>query len=90
MNTETFVEYAKKLIREYIENSIYSLVVFDEGFDIYVVWQCKTLQNYKALLVTSLHDGMYYEVTYNGDKEDFYLDVYEKVENKRTNIKAFR
>ena len=51
-------------------------------FNIYVVWQCKVLQNWKFLISTSLIDGMYYEVTYNGDKDEWYLDAYKKFENK--------
>lgn len=27
-------------------------------------------------------DGMYYEITYNGDKREAYLDAYKKWENK--------
>ena len=27
-------------------------------------------------------DGMYYEITYNGDKQELYLDAYKKWENK--------
>lgn len=50
--------------------------------DVYVVWMCKTLQNSKALLSTNVPDGLYYELTYNGDKEEMYLDVYKKWENK--------
>ena len=38
--------------------------------DVFVVWFCKTLQNHKALLSTTVSDGMYYELTYNGDKQD--------------------
>lgn len=49
--------------------------------DVYVVWTCKTLQNFKALLSTTVSDGMYYEITYNGDKKEFYLDAYKKWEN---------
>lgn len=49
--------------------------------DIFVVWSCKTLQNNKALLSTTLSDGMYYEYTYNGDKDELYLDAYKKWEN---------
>ena len=41
--------------------------------DVYVVWSCKTLQNSKALLSTTVPDGMYYELTYNGDKHELYL-----------------
>lgn len=49
--------------------------------DVYVVWFCKTLQNWKALLSTTVSDGMYYEVTHNGDKGETYLDAYKKWEN---------
>jgi hypothetical protein len=50
------------------------------------VWLCKILQNNKALLSTTLPDGMYYEVTYNGDKQEFYVDAYQKVENYTVSI----
>ena len=49
--------------------------------DVYIVWFCKTLQNFKALLITIMSNGMYYEVTFNGDKNEYYLDVYKKWEN---------
>lgn len=49
--------------------------------DVYVVWFCKTLQNWKALLSTNVRDGMYYEITHNGDKNETYVDVYKKWEN---------
>lgn len=50
--------------------------------DVYVVWFCKTLQNWKVLVSTTLPDGQYYEVTHNGDKKETYLDVYKKWDNK--------
>ena len=50
--------------------------------DVFVVWYCKTLQNAKALLSTTVSDGMYYELTYNGDKKELYLDAYKKWENR--------
>lgn len=51
------------------------------GYDVYVVWECKTLQNNKALLGTSFPDRMYFEFTWNGDKQEGYLDAYTKVSN---------
>ena len=51
--------------------------------DVYVVWFCKTLQNWKAMVSTTVSDGMYYEVTYNGDNKETYLDAYKKWENVR-------
>ena len=50
-------------------------------FDVFIVWKCKTLQNWKWLISTTLPDGMYYELTYNGDKDEFYLDAYKNFEN---------
>ena len=49
--------------------------------DVFVVWYCKSLQNHKALLSTPVSDGMYYELTYNGDKNELYFDAYKKWEN---------
>ena len=49
--------------------------------NVYVVWFSKTLQNWKALVSTTLPDGMYYEVTYNGDMKETYIDAYKKFEN---------
>ena len=49
--------------------------------DVYIVWFCKTLQNFKVLLSTTLPDGMYYEVTFDGDKNKYYLDAYKKWKN---------
>lgn len=49
--------------------------------DVFIVWFCKTLQNWKALVSTTVPDGVYYEVTHNGDKGETYLDVYKKWEN---------
>ena len=50
--------------------------------NVFIVWFSKTLQNFKALVSTTVSDGMYYEITYNGDKKEVYLDAYKKWENK--------
>ena len=49
--------------------------------DVFIVWFSKTLQNWKALVSTTVSDGMYYEITHNGDKDETYVDVYKKLEN---------
>lgn len=49
--------------------------------DVYIVWFCKTLQNWKALASTKIPDGMYYEITHDGDKNKTYVDVYKKWDN---------
>ena len=55
----------------------------DAEFQVFIVWKCKILQNWKYLISSTLPDGMYYELTYNGDKQEWYLDAYKKFENRR-------
>ena len=76
-------EKAKRLVVDYFNERVEKT----DGFkitveDVYVVWFCKTLQNWKALLSTNVSDGMYYEITYNGDKKETYFDAYKKWENR--------
>ncbi len=81
MGNETFLEKCKEIVRNYtIEHMDKSDTI--PPFDVFVVWSCKTLQNHKALLSTTNRDGMYYECTYNGDKNELYLDAYKKFENR--------
>lgn len=50
--------------------------------NVFVVWSCKTLQNYKCLVSTTIRkDGTYAEYTFNGDKQELYEDVYWKLTN---------
>lgn len=58
-------------------------------FTVYIVWKCKTLQNWKYLISSDLYDGMYYELTYNGDKKEWYLDAYKKFENRTYRITVY-
>ncbi len=51
-------------------------------YEVFIVWKCKTLQNWKYLISSTLCDGMYYELTFNGDRSEWYLDAYKKFENK--------
>lgn len=81
MESAEFIQKCKELVREYALEHIDKGDIIPE-FKVFDVWYCKTLQNHKALLSTSLRDGMYYELTYNGDKNELYFDAYSKTENK--------
>lgn len=78
MRESSFVFMCKK---EVIEHARHTAGVNLTEDDVYVVWQCKALQNYKALLYTSMVDSLYYEVTYNGNKQEFYVSAYKKVDS---------
>lgn len=83
MDERKFISKCRELVAKYandhLDKSDSKLI---SEADIFVVWQCKILQHNKALLSTTLFDGMYYEITYNGDKQEFYFDAYKKWENK--------
>jgi len=83
MGNKEFLKLAVKTVKDYFNNRSEKTDKFTlTEDDIYVVWYCKTLQNHKALLSTNVSDGMYYELTFNGDKKELYLDAYKKWENK--------
>lgn len=83
MTSTNMMNQARRIVKEYynshadITSKKYEIAVRD----VYVVWFSKTLQNWKALVSTNVGDGMYYEITHNGDKNETYVDVYKKWEN---------
>lgn len=83
MTNQEFVQFCKKTVCDYtnerLDKTDGKKITED---DVFIVWLCKTLQNHKALVSTTVSDGMYYELTYNGDKKECYLDAYKKWENR--------
>ena len=83
MDKEAMMNRAKQLVVDYFN----ALVDATDNKkltieDVFIVWFSKTLQNWKALVSTTVSDGMYYEITHNGDKGETYLDAYKKWDNK--------
>ena len=82
MGSEKFEKIVKAAVVEYVNSRLDKTdkkeITVD---DVFIVWLCKVLQNNKALASTTLSDGMYYELTYNGDKDELYFDAYKKWEN---------
>ena len=82
MNEKDFVKLCKKVVAEYANKHLDKTdgkQITEE--DVFIVWMCKTLQNSKAMASTNLFDGMYYELTFNGNKNELYVDAYKKWEN---------
>ena len=82
MTSTAMMDKAREIVKDYFNSRV---DVTDKKEitinDVYVVWFAKTLQNWKALVSTTVPDGVYYELTYNGDKDEIYVDVYKKWEN---------
>lgn len=82
MGNDTFFDLCKWEVVEYFnqhaDKTDQKKITED---DVFIVWACKTLQNNKALVSTTVPDGTYYEVTYDGDKQQAYVDVYKKWQN---------
>ncbi|MDU5933634.1 hypothetical protein HMPREF2641_07790 [Lactobacillus sp. HMSC068B07] len=87
MNDLDFRNTCQRLVADYtndhMDNTDGNSITPD---DVYIVWSCRALQNSKALASTKVSDGMYYEITYNGDKHELYLDAYKKFENRAIQI----
>lgn len=83
MKNNDFEKLCIKTIVDYFNNRVEitdDMKITEDN--VFIVWSCKTLQNNKAMVSTSVSDGMYYELTYNGDKQELYLDAYKKWENQ--------
>jgi hypothetical protein len=82
MNEKDFVALVKKTVADYANQNLDKTdgkkITED---DVFIIWMCKTLQNSKAMASTTLFDGMYYELTFNGDKQELYVDAYKKWQN---------
>lgn len=79
MNERDFIKLCKSTVVSYVNDKAQCKIIDED--DVFVVWHCKTLQNSKAMVSTNLLDGMYFELTYNGDKKELYVDAYKKQEN---------
>lgn len=85
MTDNIFIAICKDRVRKYIDEQHLDKkdkIPYYPYHDVYIVWYCKTLQNWKALAGSTLADDMYFELTLNGEKNEIYLDVYKKFENK--------
>ncbi len=83
MENNDFEKLCIETVKNYFNNRsdrTDNMKIGDEN--VFIVWSCKCLQNNKALVSTTVSDGMYYELTYNGDKQELYLDAYKKWENQ--------
>lgn len=65
-----------KLVLDYIKNR--GLIIYRS--DAFIVWSCYILGNRKFLVGLNC-TNTYFEVTYNANKEEWYIDEYSKVNN---------
>ncbi|QFG09151.1 hypothetical protein PBI_SPORTO_43 [Arthrobacter phage Sporto] len=80
---EVFIKKAKNLVCQSVNDDFPLDVLTTPASpkDFYVTWFCKTLGNWKAMVSTDRLDGQYWEVTYNGAKQESYVDHYIKASN---------
>ena len=88
MDNVKFLALCERILTDYVRVHL-EITDPEPEFAVYPVWLSKTLQNNKALFSTTLPDGMYYELTYNGDKDEIYLDAYKKIENRAIEVKHY-
>lgn len=72
LEAEDFIDGVKQIIAKDCRN---------EDANIVLVWLSKTIQNWKGLFYC-FGNERYYEATFNGDKDELYLDCY-KIDHKK-------
>lgn len=84
----TSTEFQKRAVEIVLNYAIEHIDKTDDvpPINVYTVWYAFILGRMKALLSTDLRDGMYYEVTYNPEKNEIYLDAYKKFENRKVDV----
>lgn len=80
MTSYDFMVEAKKKVADYLAEYHQKPI---EWTDIFVIWQCKTLQNHKIILAAPTPDELMFEVTYDGDAQAMYFDAYTKLDHCR-------
>lgn len=81
--SKEFQEIAKRTVFEMVQEGLDPTDKIDLKMDdVYVTWFGFILGNMKSLVSTSLPDGKYYEVTYNNEKKEIYIDCYVKIKQK--------
>ena len=81
MSEDKFRSIAKNAVVEYWNGNQKLVNKFGTitSRKVYVTWQCKAIENFKAMLGVSFDgDGYYFEFTWHGTEEHGYLDVYKK------------
>jgi len=58
--------------------------------ELHLVWFSKSLQNFKCCVCDLRDNNRYYECTYNGNKKEMYVDIYEKKHNTKVIDKFFK
>ena len=84
--SEEFLKEAKSIIFNKVknENKVFSHSNVDDV--VYVVWYCWILENQKCLISTTIPDGKYYEITYNKERQEMYIDTYVRSENFKVEV----
>ena len=81
MTSDKFTHTAKLAICNYMDDRLNHFDPLFQLEDVHTVWQCKTLQNHKGIFIVLAPEMLMFETTYNGDKDEMYLDVYSKIHN---------
>lgn len=79
-SSDEFIRIAKQAVYEMALSGLDPTDDVQFSIDnVYVVTSSFILFNQKAMLSTTLPDGKYYEVTYNDNLDEMYVDCYVKI-----------
>lgn len=83
ISAEGFIRYFVDWFNENVADTDVPIITKP---DVYCVWFSYVLGNAKCLISTIRPDHRYYELTFNGDKLEVYVDTYVKVNNTEEKV----
>lgn len=86
---DRFLAKAKELVRDnynehHASDDIDPPLVVD---DLYIVWFTKVLSSWRAQVQSTVVRGLLWMVTFNGPKNDAYIEVFRKINNTSVKVK---
>ena len=85
-----FIKLAQQLVaRDWNTHAIKLGQTFLHPDEVYPVFISKDLNNNKGTFATPRNDGLYYEITRNGNTNEAYVDRYFKQSNKPVDLRYY-
>lgn len=84
---DRFLKLAKKLVVDNYNQTKNSKTAPDLTMNtVFIIWYSKVLNNWKAIVGSPVARGMLWEVSFNGHRNQAYIDIYKKLANAKVDV----
>lgn len=84
---DRFLKMAKQVVVDNYNNTKNSKTAPDLTLNtVFIIWYAKVLNNWKAIVGSPIARGMLWEVSFNGHRNQAYIDIYKKLANAKVDV----